>query len=75
MADHEIDVRGLICPLPVLRAVEKMQTMTSGQTLRVLASDPATVSDFEAYVKGSGNALLKSKKTAEGDFEFLLKRV
>lgn len=74
MADHEFDARGLICPLPILRAVEKMHTLTSGQTLRVLASDPAAVSDFEAYARGSGNALLESKKNGEGDLEFLLKK-
>lgn len=74
MADHELDVRGLICPLPILRAVEKMQSMAGGQTLRVLASDPAAVSDFEAYARGSGNALLESIRNPNGDFEFLLKR-
>jgi tRNA 2-thiouridine synthesizing protein A len=74
MADHELDLRGLNCPVPVMRIKKKMQTMASGQTLHVLATDPGTVPDFKAYVKSSGDALLESKKTAEGDFEFLLKR-
>jgi tRNA 2-thiouridine synthesizing protein A len=51
-----------------------MLAMKVGQTLRVLATDPATVQDFDAYVRGSGNVLLESKKTPKGDFEFLLKR-
>ncbi|GAB4506931.1 MAG: sulfurtransferase TusA family protein [Sulfuricaulis sp.] len=75
MADHELDARGLTCPLPVMRTAKKMLTMKAGQTLRVLASDPTTVPDFDAYVRGSGNVMLESKKIAEDEFEFLLKRV
>lgn len=58
-----------------MRTMKKMQTMTTGQTLHVLATDPGTVTDFQAYVRGSGDTLLESKKTPEGDFEFLIKRV
>lgn len=74
MADQELDARGMTCPLPVMRAAKIMLAMKPGQTLRVLATDPATVSDFDAYARGSGNAMLESKKTSDGDFEFLLKR-
>jgi tRNA 2-thiouridine synthesizing protein A len=58
-----------------MRMRKELETMTSGQTLRVLASDPGSVRDINAYVKSSGDTLLESKKTPEGDFEFLLKRV
>ena len=75
MAAHELDVRGLNCPVPVMRMRKELESMTSGQTLRVLASDPGSVRDINAYVKSSGDTLLESKKTLEGDFEFLLKRV
>jgi len=75
MADHELDVRGVNCPVPVMRMRKELEAMTSGQTLRVLASDPLSVRDINAYVKSSGDTLLESKKTPEGDFEFLLKRV
>ncbi len=75
MADHELDVRGLNCPVPVMRMRKKLESMTSGQTLRVLSSEPGSVRDINAYVKSSGDTLLESKKTPEGDFEFLLKRV
>jgi tRNA 2-thiouridine synthesizing protein A len=75
MADHELDLRGLNCPVPVMRMKKKMISMSSGQTLRVLATDPGSVPDFKAYVKSSGDTLLESKKNSEGDFEFLLKRV
>ncbi|MCR4345887.1 MAG: sulfurtransferase TusA family protein [Sulfuricaulis sp.] len=75
MADQELDARGLTCPLPVMRTAKLMLTIKVGQTLRVLATDPATVIDFDAYARGSGNVLLESKKTPAGEFEFLLKRV
>jgi tRNA 2-thiouridine synthesizing protein A len=75
MADHELDLRGLNCPVPVMRMKKKMQSMASGETLHVLASDPGSVPDFKAYVKSSGDTLLESMKTPKGDFEFLLKRV
>lgn len=75
MADHELDLRGLNCPVPVMRMRKKLEAMSSGQTLRVLASDPGSLLDFKAYVKSSGDTLLESKKTPEGNFEFLLKRI
>ena len=68
MADHELDVRGVNCPVPVMRMRKELEAMTSGQTLRVLASDPLSVRDINAYVKSSGDTLLESKKTPEGDF-------
>lgn len=75
MADFELDLRGLSCPLPVIRTKKQMQGMASGQTLRVLSSEPGSVVDFNAYVKSSGDTLVESKRTPEGDFEFLLRRV
>lgn len=75
MADFELDLRGLSCPLPVMRTKKQMQGMASGQTLRVLSSEPGSVVDFNAYVKSSGDTLVESKRTPEGDFEFLLRRV
>ena len=75
MADFELDLRGLNCPVPVMRMKKKMQTMSSGQTLHVRTTDPGSVPDFGAYVKHSGDALLNSGESAEGGFEFLLKKV
>lgn len=58
-----------------MRAAKQMLSMKAGQTLRIVATDPSTVLDFDAYARGSGNTLLESNKTAKGEFEFLLKRV
>lgn len=74
MADHELDVRGLNCPIPVMRMKRQMDKLASGQTLRVLATDPGTLPDFKAYAKSSGNVLLEAGKSTGGDFEFVLKK-
>lgn len=74
MADHDLDLRGLNCPIPVMRVKKKMQTMTSGQTLHVLATDPGTMPDFKALVKSTGDSILVSKENESGDFEFMLKK-
>lgn len=75
MADQELDARGLTCPLPVMRAAKIMLSLKAGQTLHIVATDPSTVLDFDAYARGSGNTLIESNKTEKGEFEFLLKRV
>ncbi len=74
MADFELDVRGLNCPIPVMRMKKNMEKLSSGQTLRVLATDPGSVPDFAAFAKQTGNTLLESSKSPEGDFVFLLKK-
>jgi len=63
--EAEIDVRGLLCPLPVLKARKRLASMTPGERLRVLATDPAAAIDFPHYCSESGNELLSQSK--EGD--------
>ncbi len=71
--DRELDVRGLRCPLPILRAKKALADMPSGQVLRILATDPASLHDFTAFARQTGNALLEHRQ--DGDlFEFLLQR-
>ncbi|HEY0893315.1 MAG TPA: sulfurtransferase TusA family protein [Cellvibrio sp.] len=55
---HELDVRGLRCPLPLLKAKQALRDMTAGQVLRVLATDAGSVRDFQAYAQLSGQELL-----------------
>ena len=71
--DRELDVKGLNCPLPILRTKKALSEMPSGQTLRVLATDPGAVKDFEAFARQTGNALIASGQT-DNVFEFLLRR-
>ena len=71
--DAELDARGLNCPLPILRAKKSLGEMTSGQVLRILATDPGSVKDFAAFSKQTGNELLSSAENNK-EFEFYIKR-
>ena len=57
--DKEIDARGLNCPLPILRTKKGLSDMVSGQVLRVLATDPGALKDFQAFAKQTGNVLVQ----------------
>lgn len=72
--DKEVDARGLNCPLPILRAKKALAELKSSQVLRVVATDPGSVKDFEAFARQTGNELLKQGETADKAFEFFLKR-
>ncbi len=67
----EIDVKGLNCPLPILRAKKALSELESGQILKVTATDPSSVKDFAAFCKQTGNALISSVETA-ADFVFVI---
>jgi tRNA 2-thiouridine synthesizing protein A len=71
--DKELDARGLNCPLPILRAKKSLAEMTSGQVLRIVATDPGSVKDFQAFAKQTGNELLSSAENNK-EFEFYIKR-
>jgi tRNA 2-thiouridine synthesizing protein A len=60
----ELDVKGLNCPLPILRAKKALADMESGQVLRIVATDPGSVKDFAAFCRQTGNPLLGSEETA-----------
>jgi tRNA 2-thiouridine synthesizing protein A len=71
--DRELDVRGLNCPLPILRAKKALGDLSAGQVLKVLATDPGSVKDFQAFCKQTGNELLSHTEGAEYTF-FMKKR-
>lgn len=72
-ANQELDARGLNCPLPILRAKKAIAGLAEGEVLKVLATDPGAVKDFEAFCKQTGNELLQSQSAGDG-FEFLIRR-
>jgi tRNA 2-thiouridine synthesizing protein A len=71
--DKDLDARGLNCPLPILRAKKALTDMTTGQVLRILATDPGAVKDFQAFSKQTGNELL-SHSEANKEYTFFMKR-
>ncbi len=71
--DQELDASGLNCPLPILRAKKAITSLSAGQVLRIIATDPGSVKDFEAFCKQTGNELLESGEEG-GKFVFLIKK-
>ena len=71
-SDRELDVKGLNCPLPILRTKKALSEMTSGQVLHVLATDAGAVKDFQAFAKQTGNELVEQKEENRV-FEYYLK--
>ncbi len=71
--DQELDACGLNCPLPILRAKKSLSSLDSGQVLHIIATDPGSVKDFEAFAKQTGNELLESNEDG-GKFHFLVKK-
>ena len=73
MADHTLDAKGLNCPLPILKARKALKEVPAGGTLEILATDPGSVADFEAFCRQTGNELLEN--SVDGDvYHFLIKR-
>ena len=71
--DKELDARGLNCPLPILRAKKSLGEINSGQVLKIVATDPGSVKDFQAFSKQTGNELL-SHAQAGSEFVFFMKK-
>lgn len=71
--DMELDVRQLACPLPILRAKKALSAMTSGQVLKVVATDQGSPKDFIDFCGKTGNKLLSSEASSD-EFIFLIRR-
>ncbi len=71
--DTELDASGLNCPLPILRAKKSLATMNAGEVLRIIATDPGSVKDFEAFARQTGNELMESTEEG-GKYCFLMKK-
>jgi len=71
--DQELDASGLNCPLPILRAKKAIAGLEAGQVLRIIATDPGSVKDFEAFAKQTDNELMESGEE-DGKFVFMMKK-
>ena len=70
---REIDARGLNCPLPILRTKKALNDLQSGQVIRIVATDPASVRDFQAFAKQTGNELVE-QQTVGDEYIHVLRR-
>lgn len=71
--DKEFDASGLACPMPIVKTKKSLADMSSGQVLRVIATDPGSVCDMQAFAEQTGHTLLSSG-TENNKFVFLLKK-
>lgn len=69
----ELDTRGLNCPLPILKAKKALADMSSGEVLKVVATDPNSTRDFQAFARQTGNELADQSE-GEGEFVHYLRR-
>ncbi len=72
MADHTLDAKGLNCPLPILKARKALKEVPADGTLEILATDPGSVADFEAFCRQTGNELVEHSED-DGVYRFLIK--
>jgi len=72
--DKEVDARGLSCPLPILKTKKALNDMTSGQVLKVVATDPGSVKDMQSFATQTGNRLLSSTEEDKAYVFFFTKR-
>jgi TusA-related sulfurtransferase len=72
-AQKELDARGLNCPLPILKAKKALADMRSGELLKVVATDPGSLRDFQAFARQTGNELVE-QVTIGDEFVHLLRR-
>ncbi len=73
MADQVLDAKGLNCPLPILRAKKALAGMGAGHTLEILATDPGSIKDFEAFCRTTGNTLVEQGNDGK-IFRFLIRK-
>ncbi len=75
--NKELDARGLNCPLPILRCKKGLAEINSGEVLKVLATDPGSVKDFQAFCKQTGHELLllsEEENEQKKEFIFYIKK-
>jgi TusA-related sulfurtransferase len=70
----EVDTKGMACPLPILKAKRALAEVSSGELVRVVATDPASVRDFQAFAKQTGNELIEQSNTASEYIHILRRR-
>ena len=73
-AQKELDTRGLNCPLPILKAKKALADMRSGEVLKVLATDPGSMRDFQAFARQTGNELVEQDTSNDEFIHFLRRR-
>jgi tRNA 2-thiouridine synthesizing protein A len=74
LAQKEIDTRGLNCPLPILKAKKALADMRTGEVLKIIATDPGSMRDFQAFARQTGHELLEQQNNNQEFTHFLRRR-
>ena len=69
----KLDLKGMSCPLPIIKTAKAMKTLAPGQLLEVIATDPGSVADFKAWAQSTGNPLVEADQS-EGVYRYVLKK-
>lgn len=69
----ELDARGLNCPLPILRAKKAINEIEAGEILKIIATDPGSVKDFESFARQTGHELIETTEK-DGEYNYLIKK-
>ena len=73
-AQKEIDTRGLNCPLPILKAKKALADMETGAILKIVATDPGSIRDFQAFARQTGHELVQQSSAADLFTHYLRRR-
>jgi tRNA 2-thiouridine synthesizing protein A len=73
-ADLELDLKGLLCPLPMVKVSQNISKVPVGGVIRAVATDPGSMADIPAWAKSTGNEVMSADKV-DGEFVFLVKRL
>jgi tRNA 2-thiouridine synthesizing protein A len=72
--DKVLDLKGLLCPMPVVKLAKAMKEITVGQIVEATASDPGVLADIPAWCKSTGNELVSMEKL-DKTFKFVVKKI
>ena len=73
-ADVQVNARGLLCPMLVVKAKLALEEMKPGQVVKVLSTDPGSLKDFTAWCQETGNRLLLARKEEKGLYAFFIQK-
>jgi TusA-related sulfurtransferase len=72
--DRVLDARGLLCPMPIVKASKEIKTLAAGQVLKILATDRGAIADFPAWADDTGHELLSWREQADGTLVFYVRK-
>jgi tRNA 2-thiouridine synthesizing protein A len=72
--DKEMDLKGLNCPMPIIKVGQEIQSIEVGQVIHAISTDPGSLSDFPAWAQSTGNEILHTEQK-EGEIHFWIKRL